>query len=667
MFHIKQIKIKRFGPFIDAEICPEKGEVSVVLGENQTDTGQQSNGAGKSFILEAVYFALTGNSLRNVPNKELINKISKEATVTLSLLSAHKALSIARSITNKGSILIVNENAQERHFANQIEGNKFILDALGLSLEDLQNFFLVSKGKSQSFFSAPDRQKKALIMRVSNASVVDSAIADVKTDSQSADLRLNELKIKVEMAGGQLSKLEDSLNNIDSAVEIERQRALIDIKIAGLQKDITSHKQSIHDTGEGMVKLRSEIAELLPQANIKHSDIKELALENLAVKEENARKATLMSKTFYDVAVYKHDVMVVNTADIEAHQQKAARLNREHASLLKEKDNTIACPKCTHKFHLGIVEIKKQIATNRTALQATLKEEQQARLKLTKWIDGLQAVKLKKKEDYDNAKKISDRLTLLYKKELAELEHRKWLIKLLKEKNLQLAAMELSITRKNHDLTACRESIEALQIQKEAVSSSSHRETMRRSCEKLLQAARTDLVNYTEQHQGQEAKANDLRCLLLDFETFKHSVCTQSILLIEAEANSLLQATSPFTLDLSSYKEGSVGKQIDRITPYVHKAGRRIPFESLSQGERARVEVATIVSIQKLLSKGDKGLDLLVIDEIAESCDEKGFVALASALGTLKKTIMLINHSAAEASFGNTIKIVKADGVSRIL
>ena len=50
-------------------------------------------------------------------------------------------------------------------------------------------------------------------------------------------------------------------------------------------------------------------------------------------------------------------------------------------------------------------------------------------------------------------------------------------------------------------------------------------------------------------------------------------------------------------------------------------------FGKFSAGEAARVNLATILAMQKLVNSncdGDKGLDLLVLDEILEAVDEAG-------------------------------------------
>ena len=55
------------------------------------------------------------------------------------------------------------------------------------------------------------------------------------------------------------------------------------------------------------------------------------------------------------------------------------------------------------------------------------------------------------------------------------------------------------------------------------------------------------------------------------------------------------------------------------------------------RGEAARVNLATILAMQKLVNSncdGDMGLDLLVLDEILEAVDEAGLASMFEALNS---------------------------------
>ena len=57
--------------------------------------------------------------------------------------------------------------------------NKYILEKLGITKDELYNNFLLSRHKYQDFLSSSDKDKKEIINRFSNASLVDIAMEDV--------------------------------------------------------------------------------------------------------------------------------------------------------------------------------------------------------------------------------------------------------------------------------------------------------------------------------------------------------------------------------------------------------------------------------------------------------------------------------------------------------
>lgn len=65
------------------------------------------------------------------------------------------------------------------------EYNKFILDKLGISRDEIYNNFILSKYKYQNFLASSDKEKKEFINRFSNGNMVDEAIARIVEDKAS--------------------------------------------------------------------------------------------------------------------------------------------------------------------------------------------------------------------------------------------------------------------------------------------------------------------------------------------------------------------------------------------------------------------------------------------------------------------------------------------------
>ena len=92
-------------------------------------------------------------------------------------------------------------------------------------------------------------------------------------------------------------------------------------------------------------------------------------------------------------------------------------------------------------------------------------------------------------------------------------------------------------------------------------------------------------------------------------------------------------------------------------------------FGKFSAGEAARVNLATILAMQKLVNANcddEKGLDLLVLDEILEAVDEAGLSSMFDALNALGGTVLVVSHGNVAEGYPHKLVITKENGESRI-
>ena len=89
----------------------------------------------------------------------------------------------------------------------------------------------------------------------------------------------------------------------------------------------------------------------------------------------------------------------------------------------------------------------------------------------------------------------------------------------------------------------------------------------------------------------------------------------------------------------------------------------------MSGGEKRMAAIATILAMQKLVNSncdGDKGLDLLVLDEILEAVDEAGLASMFEALNSLGGTVLVVSHGNVAEGYPHKLVIVKENGESRL-
>ena len=105
--------------------------------------------------------------------------------------------------------------------------------------------------------------------------------------------------------------------------------------------------------------------------------------------------------------------------------------------------------------------------------------------------------------------------------------------------------------------------------------------------------------------------------------------------------------------------------------PYLAQLGLEISVDTLSTGERKRVDLAVLISIIRMLKRKYPSLNIFMLDEILSSIDPDGIYDIIGLLQSISKemniNIFIINHSPLPIEhFDFSIEITKNAGFSDI-
>ena len=189
MWKLKTIEAENLCAFRSLSYMLRQGVTTLIFGDNRDNESQQSNGAGKSALLECIAVGITGSPLRKIRSEEIINDAAEECRIALRFIndSAAEELLVNRRIPRKGASsvsctlyrggkqVVTDEAVQPSVDAY----NRYILDKLGITRDELLNNFILSKYRYEDFLSSSDKEKKEVINRFSNGILVDEAIAKV--------------------------------------------------------------------------------------------------------------------------------------------------------------------------------------------------------------------------------------------------------------------------------------------------------------------------------------------------------------------------------------------------------------------------------------------------------------------------------------------------------
>jgi DNA repair exonuclease SbcCD ATPase subunit len=179
-----------------------------------------------------------------------------------------------------------------------------------------------------------------------------------------------------------------------------------------------------------------------------------------------------------------------------------------------------------------------------------------------------------------------------------------------------------------------------------------------------IDTMKSDLIKYTTTYNNIQYRLTNIQVLVKTFSTTGLVAYK-----IECLVKDLEEITNEYLLDLSdgrfqlSFKVNSS----DKLNVVINDNSQDIDILALSNGERARVNIATLLAIRKLMQTlSNSRINLLILDETVESLDVEGKEKLIEVL--LKEehlNTVLVSHSFTHPLI-EKVHIVKENNVSRI-
>lgn len=441
MWHLQSIRATNLCSFLELDYTPKQGEATLIFGNNLDSDSQNSNGSGKSALIEAIAIALTGEPLRKVNADEIINDTQDEATITAVLTNAElgEKMTINRRLSRKQPQLIqvvkqtdaYDDDTEEIKQATVADYNKYILDQIGLSKDDIFGNFILTARKYKSFLASSDKEKKEIINRFSNGVMVDDSIQELQADIAPVQEVFNAAENKVATCTGRVeamaAEIEKAINEseqrkVSTQARIENWESLIaqkraDIRtckskiqvlndnldaIDALDADVQEFEKSdidllkllaeierrFKDNGlafetdfnQEVLRIMSDFKQYTEEAKEASSNINllrtnlELALKNhskeiKAIKDKQAQNEDDRKECAEAIAKLMGEVKDLQSAAEKIRQSQMFR-RHEEADLEKQLAGVIACPKCNHEF---ILNVSVDVAEARASLEAIKK------------------------------------------------------------------------------------------------------------------------------------------------------------------------------------------------------------------------------------------------------------------------------------------------------
>lgn len=661
----KNLIVKNLMSHVESKYEFQQGTVTLFIGNNLDDPGQKSNGSGKSVLTEALSYIYTGSGLKKVVDSDLVRDGEKSAFIEHILYNTRtkQELKIQREIFIKGSStlkIFINGEDQKDKFPTVPEGNKFLLELIGISRKDLLSYYIISKEKYVSFYSSGDAEKKEAISRFSKADLVDGVDLVIKPVLDGYDN-------KITLLNGGILKLNAKIETYNEQLIEEEEKDYKKIR----QDQIDYYNQQIDNCKMTISEYDSKLDWYHNNTFIvnKHKDIYDKIIK------EYGKQLSLIEKVDYSTEIKKVDdqEMVYKgkerkfKSDKENNELELKESNEFLTSLENKLAGIITCPECSHEFLLeddfDVEEGKSLLPDIKEGIRALEDIVQELGLEIQKCKDKYKEFDKKRDEYRVKSNEIKEKENIINSKILRCKNGIKNVEVNVSSNSTQIINLRGQIKDFNDSVIKYEDLIKELKKQPE----NSEIDNIKNKINEIeLQVKEKEgEISVQEEEKFKHEQ------WVYNFKRFKSFLANKSIKNIEGITNLMLKKMgSNLQVLLEGYGLLKNGDLREKITANVLRNGfNEGSFFKKSGGERGRIEIATISAMQQLIniSSLNGGLDLLIVDEILESVDGEGIKYIAVSAGKLGKTMNMVTHVDIPSNDGyKIVTIEKKNKISKI-
>lgn len=720
---LKSIVINNLYSFGEGVLCTfplEDYTKVLIVGVNNDEAGADSNGAGKSAVLNCIFWTLFGEIFQSKENvDEIVRKGQKNGSATLTLIEGESEIVINRGRGNKkflklcvdGKDLTCNTDNQTQsellkhlNIAPSLKPAEYVNDFLNTCYfsSDTAKGFMAKETTSAQRFALVERylglkrytlaSDMAREKRKGILTKIEGALSDIAAKEIQLAARTKEA-VAAETANAdiELNKTAQNLEAAQKSIEANKERTQLQQQITTIQANLDQMRTSIVRELDG---LEQQYNTMLGTAIDKRKDMvtwttlkdKVLQQEAKAVDlAEGQRKQNEYAETINTEALRLTAEIGVLNSEVKTLQEQLTihyKCPQCQASLMF-KDNALhpinvdtlaeklaETEKKKDVVRTRITELRAQLAGVKTTMDANNEVLQKYKydkevLRTTKDGTVLEAeiVATEKQAALirDRHAKIgedAEQKVSLWKEGLKNLEEK---LKGLTDTGADLQKAQAEVYRLTVRKDELNRNIGNLQQElKQIQKTEAELDELRGKTSTAK--ARADVYGFWETG-FKEIKVNIIDEFLPDFEDKVNDFLKRLKVDMKVDFGTQKQKASVTKKDLV---EGRAFKEEFNVE--VYKGGDLHPFGMLSKGQRGRIGSCVGMALRELTKeRGSNRFDFFFMDEIADSLDESGLRELVSLLDEASAQKLVISHNDALKNYFETITTVEmTDGVSTI-
>ncbi|AMQ66626.1 exonuclease [Bacillus phage Shbh1] len=598
----------------------------LIEGKNKTNSSFESNGSGKSSLLDSIIYALYDTTSKGIKADDVVNRVHKKNTsVILEGVKGGDTYRIERyrkHSKHKNTVkLFINE--KEVTEKSTKDTNAAIERIVGIDYNTFINSIMFSQGNGAGRFAkSTDKEKKEILENLVNLNIYAVA-QDVAKD------RLKDKQNEIDQVNQTIDKLKWQLDSVHKQ-EVEDQNNYAQVKAL------------LKEESDNLIKINEEFQEF------NNTTLEESNKLRIEIKELQEKQSTFNQ---VDITGISNQV---NSLYVQIQQK-----SNEQANLIKTKDDLVNnykklqvdanCPVCGNLLDQDHKERELQsIKEELGKVLVSLKTIESEISNLNAQYREIHNEYLKQKELYDN---LSDKY-----KEITDLIHQKQ--QQLDRYAYRADTYSNQIQNKNNTIVKLRQVPKPKSREEERNQINGQIEECKN---KILQLERekSNLENVVKVYSNSGVKSHVLD-LITPF--------------LNEQANKYLSKLSGSDIEItfSTQKRNKNGELTDKFDVQVHNLKGGESYQANSEGEKKRIDLAISLAIQDLvMSKAELSTNFIVYDEVFDALDSVGSENVVTLLKErLEKvgTIFVITHNNHLFNlFEKVITVVRdKDGISKI-
>lgn len=586
-----------------------------IEGENRDDSLGQSNGAGKSALIEAIFWGVFGRTLRGLKGDAVINRqLKKDCQVLVAGQHQGQAFQVVRSRRVGGTVtggLTFHIAGRDRTAANDtVETQRRVENFLGYTPEVFAHTVVFGQGDQWRFTDLSDADRKNLLDRLLGFERISRAHAWARNKLSEAQGLKTHAAHAIQLA----EQRREAAKALWQQLKAERKRYVAEQK-ADLKNRIQELKQEL-----------VEVPELDAADYTDKLRALEEKLTELRDKVDAAGRAVAVAK-----------------AEVERLRQVASDESQRLKAYRKPVPGALcgACGQVLEESHL-----RRRIQTQQAVLEKANEAVDNSRKRVSE------------------ARARCDTLTERYEALTAKVMRVRVKQTVQSTQAQRRQQAEATNARIGKHVAQAREKLRSL-----AKPEPSQRE---QDAKESWGKAEADLESLGAAKEAADALVGHLDFWVGGFGPggIKSHLLDHVVPVLNQHAQGFAQQiASDLRVEFASQSTLKSGAVRDKLALNVEYAHGSDTYQGASQGERRKADIVVALALNAIV-QGDRRCNLGVWDEVFESLDETSAEAV---MGLLRKemeqkgTLLVISHQEwLKAHFPHSLTVCKEGGFSRI-